>query len=220
VLAEMLLGQPLFPGESGVAQLVEIIKVLGTPSREEINAMNPNYTEFRFPQIKAHPWSKVFHKRMPADAVDLVSKLLQYSPNLRYDALQVRDNTFLGQEGRGHLRACCCLHLGGEVAFSPASHALLIRIESHAWWCPEWGGLPDGSVVAALFPQACAHPFFDELREPTCRLPSGRPIPPLFDLAPAELKNCTPQLLATLIPPHARQPGHYETLVAACQGSA
>eukprot|EP01098_Paradermamoeba_levis_P012229 TRINITY_DN5306_c0_g1_i1.p1 TRINITY_DN5306_c0_g1~~TRINITY_DN5306_c0_g1_i1.p1 ORF type:complete len:325 (+),score=82.81 TRINITY_DN5306_c0_g1_i1:118-1092(+) len=36
VLAELLLGQPLFPGESGVDQLVEIIKVLGTPSHEEI----------------------------------------------------------------------------------------------------------------------------------------------------------------------------------------
>ncbi len=54
-------------------QLVEIIKVLGTPSREEIHAMNPNYTEFKFPQIKAHPWAKVFSKRMPPDAVDLVS---------------------------------------------------------------------------------------------------------------------------------------------------
>lgn len=51
--------QPLFPGESGVDQLVEIIKVLGTPTREEIKAMNPNYTEFKFPQIKAHPWNKV-----------------------------------------------------------------------------------------------------------------------------------------------------------------
>eukprot|EP00798_Chlamydomonas_sp_ICE-L_P014925 gene14925-20978_t len=71
VLAELLLGQPLFPGESGVDQLVEIIKVLGTPTREEIHAMNPNYTEFKFPQIKAHPWSKVFSKRMPPDAVDL-----------------------------------------------------------------------------------------------------------------------------------------------------
>ena len=26
-------------------QLVEIIKVLGTPTREELMAMNPNYTE-------------------------------------------------------------------------------------------------------------------------------------------------------------------------------
>lgn len=59
-------------GESGVDQLVEIIKVLGTPTREEIYSMNPNYTEFKFPKITAHPWSKVFSKRMPADAVDLV----------------------------------------------------------------------------------------------------------------------------------------------------
>ncbi len=33
--------------------------------------MNPNYTEFKFPQIKAHAWSKIFSKRIPADAVDL-----------------------------------------------------------------------------------------------------------------------------------------------------
>lgn len=36
-----------------------IMKVLGTPTREEIKCMNPNYTEFKFPQIKAHPWHKV-----------------------------------------------------------------------------------------------------------------------------------------------------------------
>ena len=59
VLAELLLGQPIFPGDSGVDQLVEIIKVLGTPSRDQIKEMNPNYTEFKFPQIKPHPWNKV-----------------------------------------------------------------------------------------------------------------------------------------------------------------
>jgi glycogen synthase kinase 3 beta len=49
VIAELMLGQPIFPGESGVDQLVEIIKILGTPSRENITAMNPNYKEYRFP---------------------------------------------------------------------------------------------------------------------------------------------------------------------------
>jgi serine/threonine protein kinase len=58
-MAELILGQPLFPGESGVDQLVEIIKVLGTPTREQIKNMNPNYTEYKFPQIKACPWNKV-----------------------------------------------------------------------------------------------------------------------------------------------------------------
>ena len=37
-----MLGSPLFPGESGIDQLVEIIKVLGTPTREQIKTMNPN----------------------------------------------------------------------------------------------------------------------------------------------------------------------------------
>ena len=59
VMAELILGKPIFPGESGVDQLVEIIKVLGTPTREQIQSMNQNYTEFKFPQIKANPWSKV-----------------------------------------------------------------------------------------------------------------------------------------------------------------
>lgn len=59
VLAELLLGQPIFPGDSGVDQLVEIIKVLGTPTRDQIQQMNPNYTDFRFPQIRANPWQRV-----------------------------------------------------------------------------------------------------------------------------------------------------------------
>ncbi|KAK1284926.1 Shaggy-related protein kinase theta [Acorus calamus] len=140
VLAELLLGQPLFPGESGVDQLVEIIKVLGTPTREEIRCMNPNYTEFKFPQIKAHPWHKLFHKRMPAEAVDLVSRLLQYSPNLRCTALE-----------------------------------------------------------------ACAHPFFDDLRDPNARLPNGRPLPPLFNFKPEELASASPELIQRLIPEHAKK---------------
>eukprot|EP00091_Calanus_sinicus_P009403 TRINITY_DN2200_c0_g1_i3.p1 TRINITY_DN2200_c0_g1~~TRINITY_DN2200_c0_g1_i3.p1 ORF type:complete len:340 (-),score=85.28 TRINITY_DN2200_c0_g1_i3:913-1932(-) len=82
VFAELMLGQPIFPGDSGVDQLVEIIKVLGTPTREQIKEMNPNYTEFKFPQIKAHPWPKVFRARTSPEAIDLVSRLLEYTPQL------------------------------------------------------------------------------------------------------------------------------------------
>ena len=97
VAAELLLGSPLFPGESGVDQLVEIIKVLGTPSRQEIAAMNPNYTDFKFPQIRAHPWSKVFSKRMPAEAVDLVARLLRYAPGERATPLEAMAHPFFDE---------------------------------------------------------------------------------------------------------------------------
>lgn len=122
VLAELLLGQPIFPGDSGVDQLVEIIKVLGTPTREQIKEMNPNYTEFKFPQIKSHPWQKVFRARTPPDAIALVSRLLEYTPGTRITPIQ-----------------------------------------------------------------ACAHPFFNELREGNKQLPNGREFPPLFNFTEQEL---------------------------------
>ena len=90
VFAEMMIGHPLFPGDSGVDQLVEIIKVLGTPTREEILAMNKNYTEFKFPQVKPHPWAKVFRGKVPDEAVDFVAKMLIYRPEERLRPLEVR----------------------------------------------------------------------------------------------------------------------------------
>lgn len=51
------------PSSSIISQLSystsNFMQVLGTPTREEIKCMNPNYTEFKFPQIKPHPWHKV-----------------------------------------------------------------------------------------------------------------------------------------------------------------
>lgn len=142
VLAELLLGQPIFPGDSGVDQLVEIIKVLGTPTREQIREMNQHYTEFRFPQIKPHPWSRVFRTRTPSDAISLTSSLLEYTPSTRLSPLQ-----------------------------------------------------------------ACAHSFFDEIRDSSMRLPSGRELPKLFNFSAQEL-NSSPTLLSVLIPDHAKTSVH------------
>ncbi|GAA5850664.1 hypothetical protein JCM8547_001948 [Rhodosporidiobolus lusitaniae] len=94
VMAELMLGQPLFPGESGIDQLVEIIKVLGTPTREQIKTMNPNYMEHKFPQIKPHPFVKVFRPRTPPEAIDLISKLLEYTPSARLTAIEAMTHPF------------------------------------------------------------------------------------------------------------------------------
>ncbi|KAL3321302.1 Glycogen synthase kinase-3 beta [Cichlidogyrus casuarinus] len=94
VLAELLLGSPLFPGDSGVDQLVEIIKVLGTPTKSQILEMNPEYKEFKFPQIRPHPWQQVFRPKMPQSAIDLVSGLLQYTPRDRLQPLEAMSLPF------------------------------------------------------------------------------------------------------------------------------
>lgn len=97
VMAELMLGQPLFPGESGIDQLVEIIKVLGTPTREQIKTMNPNYMEHKFPQIKPHPFTKVFRPRTPADAISLISSLLEYTPTARLTAIEALCHEFFNE---------------------------------------------------------------------------------------------------------------------------
>ena len=43
VIAEVVLGEPLFRGENAHAQVIEIIKKLGTPNEEDVTAMNPDY---------------------------------------------------------------------------------------------------------------------------------------------------------------------------------
>ena len=97
VLAELLLGNPLFPGESAVDQLIEIIKILGTPTKEQIYAMNPNHTSFKFPQIKPHPWVKVFRNKAPATAIDLIEKWLCYEPLKRLDPFESLTHPFFDE---------------------------------------------------------------------------------------------------------------------------
>ncbi|KAI8146097.1 kinase-like domain-containing protein [Fennellomyces sp. T-0311] len=97
VMAELMLCHPMFPGESGIDQLVEIIKVLGTPSKEQLLAMNPNYTDHRFPQIKPHPLTKIFKSRTPPEAIEFLSYLLQYAPMKRLSAIDAMAHSFFDE---------------------------------------------------------------------------------------------------------------------------
>lgn len=109
VMAELYIGQPLFPGESGVDQLVEVIKVLGTPTPDEIKAMNEHYTDFRFPVIKPNPWTKVFPPFAPADAINLISHLLVYTPTQRFSALDAMAHEYFDD-----LRSPTCMLPGDK----------------------------------------------------------------------------------------------------------
>jgi serine/threonine protein kinase len=86
VFAEMLLGEPLFPGESAVDQMKQIISLLGTPSNSETKAMNPARQPARLPEYSAVPWETRI-PRAPQGAIDLLSKVLQYDPSKRLDPL-------------------------------------------------------------------------------------------------------------------------------------
>jgi len=87
VIAELMLTMPIFPGESGVDQIVEIIKILGTPTKDDIQAMNPNYTEYRFPSITPIAWEKVFKPNTNIASIKFISRLLVYDPTKRPNPL-------------------------------------------------------------------------------------------------------------------------------------
>mmetsp|Transcript_43033 Transcript_43033/g.88562 ORF Transcript_43033/g.88562 Transcript_43033/m.88562 type:complete len:360 (-) Transcript_43033:12-1091(-) len=98
VFAELILGQPLFTGKDGIDQLVQIVKVLGTPSTQQLRAMNPNYPEYEFtPSISPHPWEKVLRGWAPVHACDLVSLMLTYDPAARAPPLHVLLHPFFAE---------------------------------------------------------------------------------------------------------------------------
>lgn len=117
-MAELMLGQPLFPGESGIDQLVEIIKVLGTPTRDQIRTMNPNYMEHKFPQIKPHPFNKVFRKA-DSNAIELISCLLEYTPTERLSAIDAMVHSFFDELRDPNTRLPDSRHPNGQVKDLP-----------------------------------------------------------------------------------------------------
>jgi len=86
VIAEIFLGEPLFFSESSLDHLVSIISVLGTPTKEDLIAMNPQIKEspIRLPNLHPKKWSKILPRADPL-LIDLLSKLLVYNPIKRLE---------------------------------------------------------------------------------------------------------------------------------------
>ncbi len=64
ILLEVLNGRPLFIADSSLNHILEVIKVLGTPSREDVRSMNPEYavTDYDLPRIKSRPFRQVLRQ--------------------------------------------------------------------------------------------------------------------------------------------------------------
>merc|ERR550534_1195922 len=133
VIAELFLGTPLFQGGSGVDQLVEIIKVLGAPSRADILAMNPSYKQFTFPKVKAMPWKEVFkdvkykNKPMSPSAQDLIKSMLVFQPDERLDSFDALGHDFFATLRTNNARLPNGKRLPPLFNFSPNEKALTAK---------------------------------------------------------------------------------------------
>lgn len=95
IFAEMMLGDPIFRGFDSSNQLVEIIRVLGTPTREQLEQLNSRNQPLQ--DVKCKPWSTVFPQHVPVEAHDLIGKLLEYVPKDRVHPLQALCHPFFDE---------------------------------------------------------------------------------------------------------------------------
>lgn len=90
--------------------------------------MNPNYNEFRFPQIKSHPWSEVFEPAIEPEAVDLISRLLKYSPVQRFTGVEAMGHPFFAEILKPECTLPNGVHTLALRVFMPLTSLLGVRI--------------------------------------------------------------------------------------------
>lgn len=82
ILGELLGGKPLFPGTSTVNQLERILDVCGRPTPDEIASLKSPYavTMLESMRAPASPRFEAVFPNAPADAIDLLRRLLSFNP--------------------------------------------------------------------------------------------------------------------------------------------
>lgn len=89
IMAEMILGEHLFPGDSEIDELFRIFRVLGTPSADNwADGTTLPYFQSTLPRWKPQSWLKVFKCDQYNAAMHLVRNLLQLDPQKRFTAKQ------------------------------------------------------------------------------------------------------------------------------------
>ena len=120
ILAELLLGHLPFQGQDSTQQhLVEIMKLLGTPTDRDLQAMRATCCADDLPKLKPFPWERIFPGGTPSEAVDLAQRLLR---------LQLRDELRVLRALRLHALAPLELELRLQLSCpheQPASHRIL-----------------------------------------------------------------------------------------------
>lgn len=88
ILAELLLGKPIYPGTSTLNQLDRVMEITGRPTPEDIEAINSPLAQTMLeslPPTKPKKLRDIFPSASD-DALDLLKNLLQFNPSKRLTA--------------------------------------------------------------------------------------------------------------------------------------
>ncbi|KAN0033716.1 hypothetical protein ACTFIV_000180 [Dictyostelium citrinum] len=95
ILAEMLIGKPLFPGTNSNDQLGRIIEVLGSPTKDDMEAMKPSKPyHLQLPNINPKFFESL-HNVDDKTVVDLLSKIFIFDPVKRASIDEIIAHPFL-----------------------------------------------------------------------------------------------------------------------------
>nr|XP_054771971.1 extracellular signal-regulated kinase 2-like isoform X1 [Lytechinus pictus] len=99
ILGELIKGKPMFPGTSTFNQLERIMAIIDPPNKADVEAIQSDYGA-TFVDM-----SKLRHKQSieevlpgaPADAIDLIRKLLHFNPDKRLTAKQALSHPYVAR---------------------------------------------------------------------------------------------------------------------------
>jgi len=87
ILGELMLGKPIFPGNSTMNQLERVMEYTGRPNKVDLEAINSPYAETMLDtlspdNVEVQSWTSLFPSA-ETDTIDLLTQLLQFNPNKR-----------------------------------------------------------------------------------------------------------------------------------------
>ena len=96
VIAEMFIGEPVFTGRNSKDQFVKIMTVLGTPSHDDVVAMNPNI-QTSLPHVRPLGLKRRFKYGIDPLLLDLLSKILVYNPKKRLKPFEILGHRYFDE---------------------------------------------------------------------------------------------------------------------------
>ncbi|GAA53994.1 mitogen-activated protein kinase, partial [Clonorchis sinensis] len=98
ILAEMLIGKPIFPGTSTINQIERIISVVPRPNRQDILALHSDYGMSVLEEALRKPSStldSLFPETVERNAVEMAKRLLQLNPSKRLTVEKALDHPYV-----------------------------------------------------------------------------------------------------------------------------
>ena len=89
VIAEMVMNRPIFEGENSIDQLMRIIKIIGSPTADDLIKMNVQELKFQLPKFKPPSLIKhlsKYYPNVPPLLVAFLQRIFVYDPAKRMTA--------------------------------------------------------------------------------------------------------------------------------------